>query len=187
MIFSEPMRTSNSPEWHTPPHIIERTIPVMGAIDLDPCSNSHQCPNVPATLHYTQEDDGLVQDWHGRVYMNPPYGRVIGLWIDKLVKEYQARRVTQAIALLPARTDTRWMARLRSFPRCFLRGRLKFSGCENSAPFPSVVMALGCDLEAFVVAFGDIGDVCRLVEKCDVISCSMLDPIDAEFSTRVRV
>jgi hypothetical protein len=109
------------------------------------------------------------------------------LWIDKLVKEYQAGRVTQAIALLPARTDTRWMARLRSFPRCFLRGRLKFSGCENSAPFPSVVMALGCDLEAFVVAFGDIGDVCRLVEKCDVISCSMLDPIDAEFSTRVRV
>ena len=162
MIFSEPMRTSNSPEWHTPPHIIERTIRVMGAIDLDPCSNSHQCPNVPATRHYTQEDDGLVQDWHGRVYMNPPYGRVIVLWIDKLVKEYQAGRVTQAIALLPARTDTRWMARLRSFPRCFLRGRLKFSGCENSAPFPSTVMALGCLLEDFVAAFGDLGDVYQL-------------------------
>jgi hypothetical protein len=85
------------------------------------------------------------------------------LWIDKLVKEYQAGRVTQAIALLPARTDTRWMARLRSFPRCFLRGRLKFSGHENSAPFPSVVVALGCDLEDFVQAFGDIGDVYRRV------------------------
>jgi hypothetical protein len=135
----------------------------MGAIDLDPCSTGHENPNVPAAWHYAKEDDGLAQKWHGRVYMNPPYGRVIGSWVEKLVLEYKAGRVPQAIALLPARTDTRWMARLRDYPRCFLRGRLKFSGHKNSAPFPSVVVALGCDLGKFVAAFGDIGDVYQLV------------------------
>lgn len=171
MAFSQVMRTSNTPEWQTPPYIIERVIRVMGAIDLDPCSNGYGSPNVPAARYYTIEIDGLAQMWHGRIYMNPPYGRAIDSWVEKLVLEYEARHVTQAIALLPARTDTRWMARLRGFPRCFLRGRLKFSaegampcsGHANGAPFPSVVVALGCDLGQFVAAFGDIGDIYQLV------------------------
>lgn len=171
MAFSQVMRTSNTPEWQTPPYVIERVLRLMGAIDLDPCSNSHENPNVPAAQHYTLENDGLAQMWHGRIYMNPPYGRAIDLWVKKLVLEYEAGRVIQAVALLPARTDTRWMARLRGFPRCFLRGRLKFaargavlgSTHENSAPFPSVVVALGCDLGRFLAAFGDIGDVYQLV------------------------
>jgi len=99
--------SSASDEWLTPPHIIARVVQVLGAIDLDPCSNDHGAPNVPAARHFTAADDGLAQPWVGRVFMNSPYGRSIGRWVDKLVGEYEAGRVTQAIALLPARTQCR--------------------------------------------------------------------------------
>lgn len=159
-----PLMSSASPEWYTPREIIERVVRVMGGIDLDPCSNSHEEPNVPATHHFTEEDDGLAQVWFGRVYMNPPYGRVIDQWAEKLVCETEAGKVTQAIALVPARTDTAWFRRFRPYPRCFVHGRLKFSDYDNSAPFPSAIVGLRCGLEAFVEAFGDIGDVFRVVE-----------------------
>ena len=49
------------------------------------------------------------------------------------------------VMLLPARTDTRWFhdyiygkAEVR-----FIRGRLKFGGSKNSAPFPSMVVIFG--------------------------------------------
>jgi hypothetical protein len=151
--------SSESSEWYTPPAIIDRAIKTMGIIELDPCSNSHEHPNVPALRHFTQEDDGLSQDWHGRVYMNPPYGREIIEWVEYLYREWKSGRVTEAIALVPARTDTEWFRKFRQFPRCFIWGRLKFSGQENSAPFPSMAVYLGRDQERFIDAFEDIGDV----------------------------
>jgi hypothetical protein len=147
----------------TPDLIIERAIQTMGAIDLDPCSDSAENPNVPAGTHFTIDDDGLAQEWYGRVYMNPPYGRRIGHWVTKLVAEYEAGRVLQAVVLLPARTDTRWMAKLRAFPRCYLRGRLKFKGHTAAAPFPSVVVFLGSGHRAFTNSFNDLGDIYWLI------------------------
>lgn len=91
--------------------------------------------------------------------MNPPYGTEIGHWVRKLVSEYQAGRTTAAIALLPARTDTKWYAELKEHPRCYVRGRLKFSESKKSAPFPSVVVYLGDNVDAFVQAFEDTGEV----------------------------
>jgi hypothetical protein len=157
--------SSASEEWLTPPHIITRVVQVLGAIDLDPCSNDG-LPNVPAARHFTAAADGLNQDWLGRAFLNPPYGRAIGDWVEKLVREYAAGRVPQAIALLPARTDTAWFRPLMDYLLCFLYGRLNFSEHENGAPFPSVVVGLGCSLERFLDAFGDIGGVYRRVTKC---------------------
>ena len=95
--------------------------------------------------------------------MNPPYGRELPVWIDKLLGEYRSRRVEEAIALLPARTDTQWFRRLRRFPRCFLWGRLRFSEACNGAPSPSMTVYLGARWERFVEVFSDIGDVYALV------------------------
>jgi len=156
--------SSDSSEWYTPPDIIERVVAVLGGIDLDPCSNSHYEPNVPATRHFTRDDDGLSQYWDGRVYMNPPYGNVIADWIDKLVYEHLEGRTTEAVALVPSRTDTVWFRALRAYPRCFLHGRLKFSGHDNSAPFPSMVVYLGENVQAFIEHFHDIGDVYEWVK-----------------------
>jgi site-specific DNA-methyltransferase (adenine-specific) len=89
--------------------------------------------------------------------MNPPYGRAIGHWVAKLCVEYRAGRVTTAIALLPARTDTRWWRDVADFPICFVSGRLRFSGHPNSAPFPSALVYLGDDWAGFVRTFRDIG------------------------------
>lgn len=73
-----------------------------------------------------------------RVFCNPPYGQAIKEWVKKCA-ESDAELV---VMLIPARTDTKYFheyiygkAEIR-----FVRGRLKFGGCKNSAPFPSMVV-----------------------------------------------
>jgi phage N-6-adenine-methyltransferase len=153
------MFSSDSPEWYTPRHVLDLVVRVLGAIDLDPCSNGHETPAVSAAQHFTQDDDGLSQEWHGRVFMNPPYGPVIKDWVQKLVDEFASGRTTEAIALMPARTDTTWFGLLRDHPRSFITGRLKFSESEASAPFPSAVFYLGPNPARFTEVFAALGDV----------------------------
>ena len=154
--------SSETPEWYTPPKILERVKETLGGVDTDPCADPQK--SVEASIHYTKGDDGLAQEWRGAVYMNPPYGNSISDWVKKLTFEYASGNTTAAIALVPARTDTEWFSLLRDFPRCFIRGRLKFSGHENSAPFPSCAFYLGDDEAAFIRAFQDLGDIFRRVE-----------------------
>jgi hypothetical protein len=151
-----PLMMSKSPEHYTPAHIVNQVVEVLDAIDLDPCADPRRL--VPAATHYTKDDDGLAYRWAGRVYMNPPYGRDILTWVGKLNESYRDGEVTEAIALLPARTDTRWMRVLAEYPRCYLWGRLKFGDAKNSAPFPSVLVYLGKWEEKFVDVFSKVGD-----------------------------
>lgn len=154
--------SSQSPQWSTPGEIIERAVNTFGEIGLDPCSDGR---TVPALTHFTAEDDGLARAWFGTVYMNPPYGSEIGTWVHKLCEQYGLGNVTEAIALVPARTDTEWFSMFRDFAICFVRGRLKFSGHENSAPFPSAVVYLGKNRAGFCRAFEEIGDVWVRVQE----------------------
>lgn len=161
------MFSSKRDDWLTPREIIDASIEAMGAIDLDPCAETHDDPNVPAGCHYTEEDDGLDRKnpWFGRVYMNPPYGRIIGLFCDRLDEEVAAGNVTQAIALVPSRTDTRWWRTLtrNASAICFIKGRLRFGGAPSSAPFPSAVIAYGIPPEKLLEVFGEMGQVCAIV------------------------
>ncbi len=152
-----PLQTSASAEWYTPPSIIDRVLAVLGHIDLDPCAEPGR--RVPAAVHLTVEEDGLAQAWHGRVYLNPPYGRAIGRWVGKLCEEYAAGQVEAAIALLPARPDTQWWKLTRGYPRCHVEGRLKFSEQKNSATFPSALVYFGPDPERFARVFREVGEV----------------------------
>jgi hypothetical protein len=158
------LMSSESNEWYTPPGIIQAAIGIMGAIDLDPCSNSHDLPNVPAKHCFTKEDDGLAQAWWGKVYVNPPYGREIPLWVAKINHEYQSGNIEQCVLLAPARTDTRWFYALKEYPRCFMRGRLKFSNYVNSAPFPTMLVGIGVDIERFISVTKPLGDVYELIQ-----------------------
>jgi hypothetical protein len=151
--------SSKSVEWNTPSHIVESVLKILGTVDLDPCSNSKSNPNIPAKQLYTKAENGLKEIWKGRVYLNPPYGREIRKWVKKLHDEYQAHNTKEAIALLPARTDTKWFRILRPYPRCFIHGRLKFGDATNSAPFPSVVVYLGRQQEKFQSVFSEFGDI----------------------------
>jgi hypothetical protein len=151
------MGSSASPEWYTPAPIVERVVETLGGVDLDP--SWHPESPVRAREAYTPDDDGLAQRWTGRVFLNPPYGRAIDEWIAKLVAEYEAGAVTEAVALVPARVDTEWFRRLDPFPRCFVYGRITFANAEHPAPFPSAVVYLGDNLGRFVEAVGPVGSI----------------------------
>jgi phage N-6-adenine-methyltransferase len=95
--------------------------------------------NAKCANYFTPEQDGLAQEWKGTCWMNPPYGRGIGEWVKKAYEHGEAGGTV--VCLLPARTDTAWW-----HDYCikgevtFIRGRLKFGGHKNSAPFPSAVV-----------------------------------------------
>lgn len=155
------LMSSRSDDWHTPPSVLDRVTAALGAIDLDPCADSGR--KVPAAAHFTPDDDGLSRDWSGRVFMNPPYGDAISGWVDKLAAEIASGRVSEAVTLLPARTDTGWWARVPGTVVCFVTGRLRFSGADP-APFPSAVVYAGVDSTRFAAAFADAGLIYERVE-----------------------
>lgn len=166
--FNAGLRSSATPEWDSPAHILDRGRALLGGFDLDPASNAVAQETVKARAWFGLDHpdlarrDGLAAPWNGRVWMNPPYGRVIGAWVEKLRAEAAAGRVTRALVLLPARTDTQWFKPLRqACALCFVDGRLVFSGAENSAPFPSVLVYVGPSggWRGFAHAFDSIGDV----------------------------
>jgi hypothetical protein len=74
--------------------------------------------------------------------MNPPYGRTIGKWIARAAQEAENGNIT--VALLPARTDTKYFHEhiYGKHEVRFVRGRLKFVGAQlsGSAPFPSMIV-----------------------------------------------
>lgn len=76
--------------------------------------------------------------------MNPPYGKQIKHWVKKAYEEAILNKRCVVVALLPARTDTQWfhahIYQKSGVSVSFLKGRLKFSGSKNSAPFPSMVV-----------------------------------------------
>lgn len=126
--------TSNTNLWSTPQCLFEELNKEFH-FTLDPCS-THE--NAKCKKHYTKEENGLVQDWSNNiVFMNPPYGREIGKWVEKA---YNSN--TTVVCLLPSRTDTRWFHKYiynKSEIR-FIKGRLKFGDSKNSAPFPSMIV-----------------------------------------------
>ena len=83
------------PEWYTPPEIVGLARSAMGGIDLDPASNEWAQGWIKAATWYGEEQDGLAQEWAGRVWMNPPYSRGrIAKFVDKLLG---SPAVTQAV------------------------------------------------------------------------------------------
>jgi transcriptional regulator with XRE-family HTH domain len=163
--------TSETDEWYTPKEIIESVLKVFGGqIDVDPCSNSSTDPIIPAELHFTKEDNGLSKPWVGKIYMNPPYGREIKDWVLKLIEEKEKGNIEEAIALVPARTDTEWFTAFDPHPWCAVKGRLKFSDNPNSAPFPSAIFYLGRDedlegLERFFREFCKHGIIYQTIQQ----------------------
>lgn len=131
------MFSSKTDEWSTPQDLFDRLNEEFH-FDLDVCANetNHKC-----ALYYDRKQDGLKMPWREHVvWCNPPYGKEIGKWVHAANQEHMTNGTT-IVMLLPARTDTKWFhddilgcADIR-----FLRGRLKFGGSKNSAPFPSML------------------------------------------------
>lgn len=129
--------SSKTDNWATPQSFFDRLNTEFN-FTLDPCADRD---NAKCSRYYTADDDGLAQDWAGeRVFMNPPYGRVIGDWVRKAYEE--SLKGALIVALIPARTDTRYWHDyvMRAKEIRIVKGRLKFGDGRNSAPFPSAVV-----------------------------------------------
>src|SRR5258707_12771286 len=128
--------SSKSTEWYTPARYIEAARLVLGAIDLDPASCEAANQTVKAAHYFSPADDGLARPWHGRIWLNPPYGKPHGksgqeLWTRKLLAEHEAGHFDQAVVLVNAATETRWFAPLWNFPICSPDHRIRFSSPTN--------------------------------------------------------
>lgn len=152
-------------EWYTPQEHIDAAYKVLGAIDLDPASSEIANQRVQAGRIFTITDDGLTKEWGGKVWMNPPYAQPhIANFIEKLASEYEAGRVTEAIALTHNYTDTQWFHRaaLSCAAICFTRGRIGFLSPEGKRAAPTQGQAFfyyGSKVEQFIESFCRIGFV----------------------------
>ncbi len=162
-------------EWYTPPVYVEAARRVMGVIDLDPASNRLPQSWIKAERYYTTEDDGLCRQWRGRVWLNPPYGKTGGqsnqdIWSQKLIGEYHAGRVSEAILLVKAALGYGWFDRLfERYPVCLMRGLIRFIKHDGSqggkAKLGSAFFYVGPRFERFEAEFGQLGRVIDRAEK----------------------
>lgn len=132
-------RTTGKEDWLTPPDILR----ALGTFDLDPCSPINR-PWDTAKQHFTVHDNGLVKEWSGRVWLNPPYGNQTERWMARLAKH------GNGIALIFARTETAtfhpWVWEYAT-ALLWLKGRVRFYTKEGRiagpAGAPSVLVAYG--------------------------------------------
>lgn len=122
--------------WLTPIELIKP----LGEFDLDPCGYEG---HPTAKSLYILPTDGLIEPWFGRVWLNPPYGKSTGLWLERLAEH------GNGIALVFARTETKWFQAImrKASGILFYRGRIKFlrpSGeISSNAGSPSCFISFG--------------------------------------------
>jgi site-specific DNA-methyltransferase (adenine-specific) len=142
-MINQALFTSESENWSTPQDLFD-SLNYIFNFTLDPCADPS---NTKCKKYFTKEINGLSKDWGGhKVFCNPLYGRDnTGLWIKKCYEESK-KPGTIVVALVPARTDTKWFHEY-IYPShaqiFFIKGRMKFGGSKNAAPFPSMIVIFG--------------------------------------------
>ena len=144
---------NESHEWYTPRPLIEK----LGVeFDLDPASSTAANTLIQAKNIFTKEDDGLKQDWYGNVWLNPPYGKDVPIWLEKAIYESRANNV-KVMALVFSRTDTIWFHEYATkFDQiCFMKGRLAFIKAEtmekgSTSGAGSMLLSIGAEMNAAI-------------------------------------
>ena len=153
--------------WYTPPHIIEAARKCMGGIDLDPASSAIGNGNVKAERYFDADQDGLIQTWHGRVWLSPPHGRK---FVHRFVKKLLSEDIEQAIVLTDNSTDTVYGQSLLKAASavCFIAGRVRFIMFDRPPATPlqgQIICGIGTDVDRFAKAFRSIGGVFTILKR----------------------
>jgi ParB family transcriptional regulator, chromosome partitioning protein len=155
--------SSASNEWYTPAPYIESARKVMGGIDLDPASCEFANRTVQVEKFFTKEDDGLKQEWFGRVWLNPPYGGLASDFIEKLAEEYDAGTVTKAVVLVNANSaGTKWFQPLWDHTLCFTNHRVGFYNeavSTGGSTHSNIFIYLGPNRDSFASEFEKFGAI----------------------------
>jgi phage N-6-adenine-methyltransferase len=138
--------SSELPNWGTPQFLFDELHSEFG-FTLDACADS---TNKKCQIYFDKETDALSKSWHGRVWMNPPYGRGIGDWVKHAYEQVQCGNAEIVAALVPMRSETKWFQDygMKAAEMRLLNKRLTFEtppGAESTlkghnAPFPSVLL-----------------------------------------------
>jgi phage N-6-adenine-methyltransferase len=165
MMKQQPWLSSESNEWYTPPQYVEAARAVLGHFDVDPASNDTAQQIIRAETYYTAETNGLDKDWPGKVWLNPPYGGLSGPFAKRLVEQFEAGIVEEAVLLVNANsTDTNWFSPLWDYTLCFTDHRIDFQnpeGSRNGSTHGSVFIYLGENERAFYDHFSPFGCVVK--------------------------
>ncbi|MCG9697456.1 hypothetical protein [Shewanella sp. Isolate11] len=179
-------------EYYTPAVWIEAARTLMGKIDLDPASCETANQTVKAETIYDKNLNGLTMPWYGRVWMNHPFHRgeapcpsdhskckkkackqrgyhittpIPGNadWINKLLQEYMAGRVTEAVCITFCNSSEAWFKPLLQWPQCFPHGRVHYIGQDGQrvkgCTKGSVITYIGKRTDEFAKAFADLGTI----------------------------
>ncbi|MGI9011117.1 MAG: DNA N-6-adenine-methyltransferase [Nitrososphaeraceae archaeon] len=107
------MTSSSKNSWRTPPELFKELDDEFH-FDLDPCTTQDN-PLQTRYFYTEQEYNGLLLDWHGNVFVNPPYGYnekneyLLEKWVKKAFEQITSNRNVKTIVLLvPTVTSTKW-------------------------------------------------------------------------------
>ena len=143
-------------KWNTPIEFVGDVVKFFGTIDLDPCCNDVNNPNVPALNYYTEETNGLAHDWHGKVFMNHPYSDS-KTWVPYAASQYRSGNVEEMILLIKLDVSTKWWQSISEYPWIAVNTRLRFGSAKSAAPFQSAIVYLGNNLSKFNETFSKYG------------------------------
>jgi len=172
---------TKSNEWYTPSRYIEAARRVMGSIDLDPASCEMANKVVKAEKFYNIKDNGLLQSWHGNIWLNPPYSQAIrargGLFTStvqnfttKLLCEFSIGNIKQAILLATAQVNSLWFAPMWQYTICFPNHTIAFYGKKTKPKntlkhlWGSCFVYLGPSESAFIEHFSPFGRIAKAID-----------------------
>ena len=146
--------------WNTPVEFVGDVIRFFnGSLDLDPCSNSTESPNVPARQVYTEETNGLAHEWIAdSVFMNHPYSNSKE-WVPYAASQYECGNAKEMVLLIKLDVSTKWWRSVEKYPWIAVNRRLRFGTAASAAPFQSAIVYLGPNLSEFRRVFGKYGQL----------------------------
>lgn len=144
--------------WNTPASVVQDVVRFFPKLGLDPCCNNKHIPNVPASVLFDEQDDGLSQEWdYQTVFMNHPYSQS-RLWIPYAIEQYKKYEL-ELLLLIKLDVSTKWWQHVAQYPWLAYNKRLRFGDGKSAAPFQSAMIYLGSDINRFVDVFSKDGTI----------------------------